>query len=218
MHAAYEQLMSSYDSDSSVLIASADCQTKARSPGTGASLCSAEKTSYFPHLVYGTAGNLQAYSGNRDYATLKAFVDSHKGPSPGPSPPSPPAPPSPPSPPSPSQSHYEHPPCQSDEVEVQVQGISGVMCSPSCTSAACPSDVPAGVSAQPKCILQDSSSGKKYCALQCSSDGDCDKAGGAACQPLQSIGLCTYPQSQDSWPPTCPMITRPTNASNAVVV
>merc|ERR1719152_897596 len=43
-------------------------------------------------------------------------VSGKPGPSPGPSPPAPPAPPSPPTPPSPGTSHYEKPPCQSDEV------------------------------------------------------------------------------------------------------
>merc|ERR1712187_117253 len=130
-------------------------QTQTRQPGSGASLCSVQHTSYFPHIVYGPADNLRAYQGDRDYATLKAFVESHAGPSPGPSPPS-------------SQSHYWHPPCRSDETELQVQGISGLMCSPSCTNSACPSDLPAGVSAQPECILQDRSAGDKYCALECS--------------------------------------------------
>merc|ERR1711994_916700 len=45
-------------------------------------------------------------------------VSGKPGPSPGPSPP-----PSPPSPPPPPSSHYEKPPCQADEVDVQVQGI-----------------------------------------------------------------------------------------------
>merc|ERR1712224_904619 len=44
------------------------------------------------------------------------------GPAPGPPPPpSPPSPPSPPPPPSPAGSHYEKPPCQTDEVEAQIQ-------------------------------------------------------------------------------------------------
>merc|ERR1711988_1733987 len=44
--------------------------------------------------------------------------------------------------------HYGDPKtgCESDEKAVQVQGISGDFCSPSCTKAgACPSDVPSGV-------------------------------------------------------------------------
>lgn len=205
--------MSTYESDSSVLIASADCQTENREPGTGASLCNAQHLAYYPYIVYGSAGNLKAYQGDRDYATLKAFVESHAGPSPGPSPPSPPSP----SPPS-SQAHYEHPPCQSDETELQVQGISGVMCSPSCTNSACPSDMPVGVSAQPQCVLQDQSSGQRYCALECSSDGDCDQAGGASCKSISNIGLCTYPQSGKKTAPTCPITAALSNVSQVVVV
>merc|ERR1712125_55779 len=85
---------------------------------------------------------------------------------PGPSP-SPPAPPSPPSPPSPSTTHYEKPPCQSDETIAQVDGASGSFCAPSCDTTACPTDVPPGTSAKPNCVLQDSSTGSKYCALTC---------------------------------------------------
>jgi hypothetical protein len=202
--------MSQYQADHSVLIASADCSTQSRQPGTGAALCNAENVRGYPTIKYGPSNNLRDYNGARDFATLKAFVESHAGPSP--------SPPSPPAPPSPSTSHYEHPPCQSDEVEVQVQGISGVMCAPSCTSSACPTDVPAGVSARPGCLLRDSSSGSRYCALQCSSDGDCDAVGGASCQPVSNIGLCTYPEAANRMPPTCPIMTESTNTSKAVVV
>ena len=204
--------MTTYDSDSSVLIASADCETQSRGPGTGASLCTAERTSFYPHIVYGQADNLRPYQGDRDFATLKKFVEKHAGPSPGPSPPSP-MPPAPP--PSPSSSHYEEPPCQSDEHEVNVQGISGVMCAPSCTNSACPNDVPSGVVAKRECVLQDSQ-GSKYCALECSSDDDCDASHGASCQQPQNIGLCTYAQSDSS--NTCPITLYPTKTPKAVVV
>jgi hypothetical protein len=44
--------------------------------------------------------------------------------------------------------HYESPPCGSDEKAVQVMGIDGVFCSPMCTPAGvCPHDVPKGVTA-----------------------------------------------------------------------
>jgi C1A family cysteine protease len=94
------------------------------------------------------------------------FPTVTSGPSP-PGPPSPPAPPSPPSPPSPGTTHYEKPPCQSDEVEAQIQGASGSVCAPRCDNTACPTDVPPGTTAKPNCVLQDSSSGSKYCALTC---------------------------------------------------
>merc|ERR1712194_805659 len=57
--------------------------------------------------------------------------------------------------------HYEKPPCQTDEKQVQVQGLSGDMCSPACTTGSCPTDVVSGVTASPTCALQDTS-GNKY--------------------------------------------------------
>jgi len=107
------------------------------------------------------------------------------GPAPGPSPPGP----SPPAGPS----HYEDPKdgCRSDEEPVRVQGIPGDLCAPSCTSAACPTDVPVGVSADPQCILQDAAHHKKLCALVCQHSSQC--GAGAKChKPQPGIGLCTY--------------------------
>jgi len=83
MHADIEQLMASYTSDATVLIATADCQTNAHKPGTGSSLCDKEKTAYLPHIMYGNPANLTEYTGNRDFATMKAFVEKHKGGAPG---------------------------------------------------------------------------------------------------------------------------------------
>merc|ERR1711945_19564 len=103
-----------------------------------------------------------------------------------------PAPP-PPSPPSPSGStHYEKPPCRVDEVDVSIQGFDGETCTPKCTSNACPTDVPEGTTATPQCVLQDASSGDKYCALTCLFGG-CPP--GASCQHSGLVGLCLYPQS-----------------------
>merc|ERR1711897_56844 len=108
----------------------------------------------------------------------------------GPSPPSPPAPPAPPSPPSPSGStHYEKPPCRSDEVDVQVQGLTGATCSPKCSGTTCPTDVPEGTTAKPQCVLQDSSTGDKYCALTCFVGG-CPT--GSTCRHSGIVGLCMY--------------------------
>jgi len=115
-------------------------------------------------------------------------------PGPGPSP-TPPTPPSPPSPPSPGTSHYEKPPCQDDEVQLQIQGIDGSMCSSKCTSSACPTDVPAGTKDTPSCCLQDASSGDKYCALECGIGG-CPP--GASCKHPSGalLGVCVYPSSK----------------------
>jgi len=117
------------------------------------------------------------------------------GPSPGPSPPAPPAPPAP------GSSHYEDPKdgCQSDEISLQIQGVQGAVCSPTCTGifkTHCPSDVPTGVTAKPQCALKDGSSGAKYCALICSpstnrSENDA-QCGGATCKSIQGTGICTY--------------------------
>merc|ERR1712146_641913 len=97
----------------------------------------------------------------------------------------PPAPPSPP----PSGSHYEKPPCQIDEVDVQVQGFQGAICAPKCSGTSCPTDVPAGTTAKPQCVLQDSSSGDKYCALTCFLGG-CPA--GSTCRHSGIVGLCMY--------------------------
>merc|ERR1711959_692988 len=96
-------------------------------------------------------------------------------------------------------SHYEDPSpngCQSDEVKIQIQGVQGDFCSPPCTGimkTKCPTDVPAGVTAQPTCAHQDSSTNKKYCALICSpssADSQCGTNG--SCKSIQSTGVCTY--------------------------
>ena len=86
----------------------------------------------------------------------------------------------------------------SDEQPVKVQGLSGDFCAPDCKSAACPTDVPAGVTAKPQCALQ-STTGDKKCALICSPStdeaslraGDA-QCGAATCSPIQSVGICTY--------------------------
>merc|ERR1712151_1018659 len=99
---------------------------------------------------------------------------------------------------SPGKSHYEEPLCQPDEVALQVQGISGVTCSPSCTSSPCPTDVPAGTTATPKCMLKDPSTGDQYCALSCFIAG-CPP--GASCKHAGLAGICMYP-AQDMSAPT----------------
>merc|ERR1711953_1640242 len=93
---------------------------------------------------------------------------------------------SPPSPPAPnSTSHYEKPPCQSDEVAAQVQGADGSVCAPHCDSGTCPTDVPAGTTAKPSCVLQDTT-GDEYCALTCFLGG-CPT--GAKCKHIGISGI-----------------------------
>jgi hypothetical protein len=99
--------------------------------------------------------------------------------------------------------HYEDPnatgSCQAGEVDVQIQGIEGKMCAPQCSSSgACPTDVPAGVTAKPTCALQ--GMGGKYCALVCSPStnerslraGDAQCGANASCKAIQGTGICTY--------------------------
>jgi len=115
---------------------------------------------------------------------------------PGPVPPSPapPTPPSPPpSPPSPSTSHYEAPPCQSDEMQASIEGAQGVVCTPPCDKdGGCPMDTPAGTTATPQCALR-STTGGQYCALLCESDDECPH--GASCADIGNGGICLYPEA-----------------------
>merc|ERR1719333_1111463 len=111
---------------------------------------------------------------------------------PSPTPPSP-TPPSP-TPPSPSPStHYEKPPCQSDEVEAKLQGVDGSLCAPKCQEQKCPSDKPPRTLAFAQCMLQDQS-GDKYCALACFADFMCPKD--STCGKLGALtGVCVYPST-----------------------
>jgi len=97
--------------------------------------------------------------------------------------------------PAPSTTHYEKPPCQSDEMEAQIQGADGEVCAPHCDGgAACPTDVPPGTKATPQCALQDQS-GKKYCALMCGFSSGCPS--GAKCARVGGIvGVCVFPTTR----------------------
>ena len=92
--------------------------------------------------------------------------------------------------------HYGDPKqgCMSDEIAVQIQGVSGDFCTPTCSLfTACPTDVPTGVTASPMCALQDASSSKKYCALICQPSGNADQCGtNASCKSISGVGICTY--------------------------
>mmetsp|Transcript_53630 Transcript_53630/g.166052 ORF Transcript_53630/g.166052 Transcript_53630/m.166052 type:complete len:144 (-) Transcript_53630:70-501(-) len=97
--------------------------------------------------------------------------------------------------------HYGDPKggCMADEEAVQVQGVSGDFCSPPCSGASCPSDVPAGATATPQCALQ-TPTGDKYCALICQpsaerANGANGECGTGSCQSIQGVGLCTYSMS-----------------------
>ena len=101
------------------------------------------------------------------------------------------------------QSHYGDPKngCLSDERNVTVDGVAGDLCAPLChpnATPACPTDVPAGVTATPQCELT-FKDGDKGCILVCSPSvdqvslrlGDA-QCGGGSCQPIQNVGVCTY--------------------------
>jgi len=66
--------------------------------------------------------------------------------------------------------HYGMPPCQADEVEIEVTDAkskySGKVCAPACgdDGKTCPTDKPPSAG-KPQCLLHES--GKKYCALGC---------------------------------------------------
>jgi C1A family cysteine protease len=121
-------------------------------------------------------------------------VHGMPGPAPGPSPP-----PAPPAPPTPASTHYEKPPCKSDEIQASIQGVDGSVCAPPCHGKKCPGDVPTGTMARPACSLQDQND-NSYCALLCAFDEACPK--GASCSITQGgyMGICLYPESSKNLP------------------
>ena len=110
--------------------------------------------------------------------------------------------------------HYEDPgagPCKAGELAVRIEGFSqdiGI-CSPSCASGRCPSDVPANTTASPKCALV-MQGGKAYwegnvagkpnrCALVCQvgKEKTATCPAKASCKLVSdptygAVGLCTY--------------------------
>jgi len=149
----------------------------------------------YMHMKSGS--NMCGLANSASYPTAKAMGPAPPpGPTPGPSP----TPPSPPGPPS----HYEDPKdgCQTDELAIQIQGVTGDFCSPKCSLIKkCPTDVPAGVTAQPQCALSASTGNQKYCALICSPSlpivnqkvADAQCGANASCKEAGvGVGLCTY--------------------------
>jgi len=93
--------------------------------------------------------------------------------------------------------HYT---CQTDEVNGEVQGETGVVCGPRCGVSAyeCPLDMPEGTTAQPQCMLQDVDM-SYYCGLLCQTDSSCPS--GADCRKVGSpeVGLCVHSLSFNEW-------------------
>lgn len=90
--------------------------------------------------------------------------------------------------------HYGDPTkgCKLDEIPIKIQGIRGGLCTAHCsTMGACPTDVPAGSDAVPRCALENHATGDKFCALMCSQGMSCGE--GASCKIVQgNLGVCTY--------------------------
>jgi len=94
-------------------------------------------------------------------------------------------------------SHYEKPPCQSDETSFRIagtEGQEGSVCAPKCgPQDSCPQDTPSGTSVSPRCALRDSS-GNKYCALTCLL-GKCPPTAKCTWPAGAFLGYCAYPNS-----------------------
>lgn len=122
--------MTAYESTDGVFVATADCSTMNRYPGTGAALCDYYNLRGYPYLVYGTPDAVHEYTGSRDYGSLLAFAEQYLGPinpvpvpTPVPTPVPPPPTPMPPSPaPAPTPPKY----CPPDAQEVSTS--LGVEC------------------------------------------------------------------------------------------
>jgi tripeptidyl-peptidase-1 len=106
-----------------------------------------------------------------------------------PSPPTPPTPPVPPTPPAPSSGGYEKPPCASGESPLRI-GSGYEVCAPPCDGDSCP-PAPSGATATASCGLE-TSTGEKFCALICTSDGSCPSAARCVYLDQQPVGVCLY--------------------------
>merc|ERR1712110_689270 len=101
--------------------------------------------------------------------------------------------------------HYGNPTggCMDDETEAKIQGLKGDTCVPKCTGGVfkktCPTDVPAGTTATPECVLKDTKD-DHYCVLICSgaATGDCPT--GASCETIQGEGVCMYSDNSTAVP------------------
>lgn len=96
--------------------------------------------------------------------------------------------------------HYGQPPCGVDEVQAEVLGVSGFICTPRCdrSTFSCASDVPMDTTAAPQCMLRDVDQGA-FCGLVCQSDSQCPS--GAQCKTLLQVqvGVCLFPTSFTDW-------------------
>ena len=88
--------------------------------------------------------------------------------------------------------------CMAGEQKVSIQGIPGSFCSPACSpTQPCPADKYHLATAEGQCVLQTPGASKpSQCALICEPNGMYPNGGcpmSAKCQPIQGLGICTYP-------------------------
>jgi hypothetical protein len=122
-----------------------------------------------------------------DFWGMEGFEEEPAPPTPAPTPVPTPAPP-----------HYGNPAngCLSDETTITIDGVPGDFCAPGCTPgthSSCPTNMPAGVSADPQCAIT-GAGGTMTCALICDPTAS-NECGSAQCQPIQGTGICTYTSS-----------------------
>jgi len=142
-------------------------------------------------ICEGSCGSTKPNASPYDKKDVKFQAVRH---GPGPAPPTPPGPAPPPGPPS---NDYEDPgasgTCHTGETALQITGVPGSFCSPSCSATSpCPA-APAGSSAQGQCVLEKPpSKTPSNCALICKpgAAGACPAK--ATCQSIQGTGICTY--------------------------
>lgn len=142
-------------------------------------------------ICEGSCGSTKPNASPYDKKDVKFQAVRH---GPGPAPPTPPGPAPPPGPPS---NDYEDPgasgTCHTGETALQITGVPGSFCSPSCSATSpCPA-APVGSSAQGQCVLEKPpSKTPSNCALICKpgAAGACPAK--ATCQSIQGTGICTY--------------------------
>ena len=78
MKPAWDKLMEEFAGNPGSLVADVDCTEG------GKDLCETHGVQGFPTIKYGDPGDLQDYSGGRDFEALKKFADENLGPSCGP--------------------------------------------------------------------------------------------------------------------------------------
>jgi len=71
MKPAWDKLMKDYEGHASALVGDVDCTA------AGKPLCDSNGVQGFPTIKYGTAADMEKYSGGRDYDSLKKFAEEN---------------------------------------------------------------------------------------------------------------------------------------------